>query len=122
MDQLPQRRSYGPGDILIREGGGGDSFYWIESGSVEVYKRAPTGDKVVIGHIPAGGIFGELAAIDEHERMASVRALEPTICRIFPSIHLKEKIAHSDELVQTIINIFVQNIRKLTEAQIQKPR
>ena len=120
MDNIADRRTYGPGDVILREGDSGDSFYLIEKGSVEVYKRGPNGQKIVIGKIPAGGIFGEMAVIDDKPRMASAAAVEPTICRVIPRALLDKKIASSDRLVQAIIKIFIQNIRTITELQIAK--
>ena len=120
MDNIADRRTYGPGDIILREGDSGDSFYLIEKGSVEIYKKGPNGQKIVIGKIPAGGIFGEMAVIDDKPRMASAAAIEATICRVIPRTMLEKKIASSDKLVQAIIKIFIQNIRTITELQIAK--
>jgi CRP/FNR family cyclic AMP-dependent transcriptional regulator len=120
MDNIADRRTYGPGDIVIREGDSGDAFYLIEKGSVEIYKKGPAGQKIVIGKIPAGGIFGEMAVIDDKPRMASAAAIEPTVCRVIPRALLEKKIAGSDRLVQAIIKIFIQNIRTITELQIAK--
>jgi CRP/FNR family cyclic AMP-dependent transcriptional regulator len=120
MDNIADRRTYGPGDVILREGDSGDAFYLIEKGSVEVYKKGPSGQKLVIGKIPAGGIFGEMAVIDDKPRMASAAAVEPTVCRVIPRALLEKKIAGSDKLVQAIIKIFIQNIRTITELQIAK--
>ena len=120
MDNIADRRTYGPGDIILREGDSGDSFFLIEKGAVEIYKKGPTGQKIVIGRIPAGGIFGEMAVIDDKPRMASAAAVEATICRVIPRMLLEKKIASSDKLVQAIIKIFIQNIRTITELQIAK--
>src|SRR4051812_40266843 len=120
MDNIADRRTYGPGDVILREGDSGDSFYLIEKGSVEIYKKGPNGQKIVIGKIPTGGIFGEMAVIDDKPRMASAAAVEPTVCRVIPRMMLEKKIAGSDKLVQAIIKIFIQNIRTITELQIAK--
>jgi CRP-like cAMP-binding protein len=119
MMSLERHHSFGPGEIIIHDGDCGDRFFLIESGSVQVFKRTATGHKMVIGKIPTGGIFGEMAVIDGHARMASVAALEPTICRIFAPELLGTKIAESDPMVRVIISLFMQHIRKLTETQIQ---
>jgi CRP-like cAMP-binding protein len=120
MDNIADRRTYGPGDIVIREGDSGDAFYLIEKGSVEIYKKGPAGQKLVLGKIPTGGIFGEMAVIDDKPRMASAAAIEPTVCRVIPRALLERKIASSDKLIQAIIKIFIQNIRTITELQLTK--
>jgi CRP/FNR family cyclic AMP-dependent transcriptional regulator len=118
MDGIADRRSYGEGDLIFREGMRGDGFYLIEKGQVEIYKLAPDGQKIVIGKIVTGGIFGEMSAIDDEPRMANAAALEPTVCRIIPPSVLKKKIASSDRLVQAIIRVFMNNIREITKRKI----
>lgn len=118
MDGIADRRSYGEGDLIFREGMRGDGFYLIEKGQVEIYKLAPDGQKIVIGKIDAGGIFGEMSAIDDEPRMANAAALEPTVCRVIPPSVLKKKIAGSDRLVQAIIRVFMNNIREITKRKI----
>ena len=118
MEGIADRRSYGAGDLIFRDGARGDGFYLIEKGAVEIYKMTPNGTKVVIGKIGPGGIFGEMSAIDDEPRMANAAALEPTICRVIPPAVLKKKIAGSDRLVQAIIRVFMQNIRGITHRKI----
>ena len=116
---IADRRTYGAGDTIFREGDRGEGIYLVEKGSVEIFKRLPDGKKIVIGKIQAGGIFGEMAAIDERPRMASAAAMEHTICRIVPRAILEKKIAASDKLVRAIMKIFMQNIRSITEMHIK---
>ena len=118
MDGIADRRSYGVGDLIFRDGARGDGFYLVEKGSVEIYKTAPNGQKIVIGKIGPGGIFGEMSAIDDEPRMANAAALEPTTCRVIPPSVLKKKVASSDRLVQAIIRVFMQNIRGITQRKI----
>jgi CRP/FNR family transcriptional regulator, cyclic AMP receptor protein len=118
MDGIADRRSYGAGDLIFRDGARGDGFYLVEKGAVEIFKTAPDGQRVVIGKIGPGGIFGEMSAIDDEPRMASAAAVEPTVCRVIPAAVLKKKIAASDRLVQAIVRVFMQNIRGITQRKI----
>jgi len=119
MDGIADRRTFGAGDTIFREGDRGEGIYLVEKGSVEIFKKTPDGRKIVIGKIQAGGIFGEMAAIDERPRMASAAAMEHTICRIVPRGVLEKKIAASDKLVRAIMKIFMHNIRTITEMHIK---
>src|SRR3954471_15665362 len=51
MDGIADRRTFGTGDTIFREGDRGEGIYLVEKGSVEIFKKAPDGRKVVIGKI-----------------------------------------------------------------------
>lgn len=62
------------GDWFFREGEGGTSVYWLESGRVAVLKTRG-GEDVELRRMDAGACFGEVALFDLGPRSASVRAL-----------------------------------------------
>jgi len=64
-----------PGQIILRENTPGDSAYILLSGSVEISKRIE-GQRVVLGRLGPGSIFGEMSLIDGSPRSATVTALE----------------------------------------------
>src|ERR1700758_227622 len=99
---IADRRTYGTGDTIFREGDRGEGIFLVEKGCVEIFKKAPDGRKIVLGKIQVGGIFGEMAAIDERPRMASAAAMEHTVCRVIPRAILDKKLAASDKLVRAI--------------------
>ena len=61
---LFKARRFAPGDVVIREGSGGASFYVIDSGEASVTIR---GDEVAV--LGPGDHFGEIALIDGGERL-----------------------------------------------------
>jgi CRP-like cAMP-binding protein len=64
-----QISSFKSGDVLIKEGEEGDSFFVLTSGSVEVR----TGE-TLLAQLEAGAAIGEMALIDPAPRTASIRA------------------------------------------------
>jgi DNA-binding SARP family transcriptional activator len=64
------------GEVIIEEGAPSDAVYWIEAGTVEVY-RASAGGEAVLAELGPGRYFGELAGLLGIRRTASVRALTP---------------------------------------------
>ena len=72
-------KSFCRGEVIIKEGQPGSTFFVILSGMVEVLKRKE-GHDVVIGVLGQNEFFGEMSLIDEEsgKRCASVRALEDT--------------------------------------------
>ena len=80
LAETGKRRTYAPGDEMVREGSSGTALYVMLSGDARV-ERA--GER--IGSVTAGDFFGELALIEEHSRTASVIAIEETDCLLFPA-------------------------------------
>lgn len=79
--QLMRQEFYNEGDVIIREGEEGATFYMISSGSVNIYKKA-------VGNEPIGTIgkkkyFGEKALLSDDVRAATcVAATSPLVCYV----------------------------------------
>ncbi len=63
------------GSWFFREGDPAESMFVLESGRVQVLRRAPERD-IVLCEFASGDCFGEMALMDLHPRSASVRAVE----------------------------------------------
>ncbi len=68
-------RRFAAGETVIREGSGGAAFFLIDSGEATV-----TIHGVERGVLGAGDHFGEIALIDEGERMATITATTDLVC------------------------------------------
>lgn len=66
-----ETQKFAPGDIIIKEGDPGSSFYLLESGEADAYK-GDTDNKVL--HYTKGDFFGELALLNDAPRAASIVA------------------------------------------------
>ncbi|KAL6866046.1 hypothetical protein ACO1O0_002146 [Amphichorda felina] len=66
-----ETRKFTPGEVIIKEGDPGDSFYLLESGEANAYKGDPS-NKVL--SYKKGDFFGELALLNDAPRAASVVA------------------------------------------------
>jgi len=63
------------GQVIVRQGDPADRFYMIASGSFVVTQRAtPTAPPVVLRHLGANDVFGELGLLRESPRSATVAA------------------------------------------------
>jgi CRP-like cAMP-binding protein len=67
-------RRYAEGEHIIDGQSGGRDIYFVISGTVRVVNYSPSGREVAFDDIPAGGYFGELAALDGGPRSAFVQA------------------------------------------------
>ncbi|KAF0686833.1 Aste57867_21393 [Aphanomyces stellatus] len=62
------------GDVIIRAGEGGEAFYMVESGTVQVFEDDPTLGRVVLQVLAAGDFFGEVSLMRHGPASATVVA------------------------------------------------
>ena len=72
-----RRRSLPRGATLITEGTRSSEVYAVLSGHLKVFSTTDRGGEVVLAVRGPGALLGELAAIDDEPRAASVCAIEP---------------------------------------------
>jgi HD-GYP domain-containing protein (c-di-GMP phosphodiesterase class II) len=69
------RRTFTRGEVVFNEGDHGDSLYVVRSGLLHVV-RPSVDPEVILDRLEADNVFGELAAVNECRRSASVIAVE----------------------------------------------
>ncbi len=68
-----RRQTFGPGEVIIRQGELGKSFFIIEDGVVEVIVRNSEDQEVIVSQLMRGQYFGEMALLGDRRRTATVR-------------------------------------------------
>lgn len=90
-------RTYTQAQEIISKENDARDVYFITSGSARVVNWSASGREVSFEDIPAGGMFGELAAIDGAPRSATVVALEVTeVCSIDAAAFMEAVLNHPD--------------------------
>lgn len=108
-------RTFKAGQYVFREFEVGDLAFVIKSGEVEIIKMIDD-NEVVLGTIGAGGIFGEMALIDDKPRMASARAItEGTTAIVVTRDLFAVKLNKTDPFIKGLLNILVSHIRSMSE-------
>lgn len=64
------------GEDVITQGDIGDTFYLLESGEVDVYKKKPDAEEIKVHTYKSGDAFGELALMYNAPRAATCRVPE----------------------------------------------
>jgi len=80
------KKTYAPGDIIIRQDDPGQSVFIVIEGAVSVRIRLQTGPEIEVGRLGAGDFFGELALITGDPRKASIIARTKTLVYEIPQI------------------------------------
>ena len=69
------RRTFSPGEIIVREGDYGDRMYIVKEGRVRISKVI-FGQEKLLAEIGRGQFFGELSLINNKDRAATATAIE----------------------------------------------
>src|SRR5262245_5862 len=73
--RLFKEHHFSKGEIVVKEGAGGDTFFLIDSGEATVFIGGR--DQTTL---KPGDYFGEIALIDEGTRMAMITASNELVC------------------------------------------
>lgn len=101
------------GELIIEQFSLGDTFYYIESGSVRVWKFLDTSKEEVldIGDLSAGEYFGEIALIDSAPRTVNITAQEDSVLLVLKRDTFYDLIETNPKTTLTILKILTARIR-----------
>ena len=100
------------GDEIVREGDIGDSLYLIKKGKVSIQKKIGNSSSTVLAELGVGDCFGEMAAIDEEVRSASVIAGESCTLMRISKEDLMEVIIECPHIGIELLRIFIRRLRR----------
>jgi CRP-like cAMP-binding protein len=103
------------GTAVFNEGDRGDRAYVVQDGVIEIVRNDEYGNPIVLGTVEKGGIFGEMALIDDQPRMATARAQVATTVIAVPRGVFAQKLAKCDPFIRGLLGIFVRNIRSMAQ-------
>ena len=109
-----ERISIQAGQAIFDEGDFGDRAYIVEDGIVEI-SRKDGGEKMTLGTVERNGIFGEMALIDESNRIASAVAVIDTVLIPVPKVAIQSILANADPLLRKLVSVLVSNARSLSD-------
>lgn len=109
-EQSLETRAYKSGEIIFRQGDTGDDAFIVENGQVEIARGNGTAE-LVIATIEAGGLFGEMALIDDAPRMATARAMRATKCVIIPKRAFSKLMRDAHPVLRVVLGTMMQRVR-----------
>jgi len=113
--RVMERKAVSEGTVLFREGSRGDVAYLVQKGQIEILKDEPSGSQKRIGVINEGGIFGEMALIDDKPRMATAKAIKACTLVVINQMIFQEKMQKLDPFMKGLLNVLVQNLRNMAK-------
>jgi CRP-like cAMP-binding protein len=117
QDRVLERKVFQAGEIIFKEGDEGLRAYVVQAGGVEIFKIKDE-KRVVLGIVGPGGIFGEMALIDDVPRMAYAAAVDVTTVILISRQMLAEKLSKADPFLRGLINVFASNLRSIAQRNI----
>jgi CRP-like cAMP-binding protein len=101
------RRSYAPGELIIREGDAASALYVILSGRVVVERQVPGGCENLMEFGPHE-FFGEVALIENAPRTVSVRAVEETECILIVAWEFTALVRESPDVAEVLLKELIR--------------
>lgn len=110
----PDEKVFQDGDLIIKEGNTDKNFYQLMQGSVVITKGGR-----VIGEISQpGDYFGEMSALLDQPRVATIKSKGKSVVKVFPGDKLKETLINypdiSLKIIRSLINRLNETDRRLS--------
>jgi CRP/FNR family cyclic AMP-dependent transcriptional regulator len=100
-----------PGDYLLHEGAESREMYYLQAGTLAVFKRK--GDKEhQIGTIISGELVGEMSFLDKQPRSASVKAMTESTLVIVPHEKLEKTLDQLPKWFTALLSTLLERLRK----------
>ncbi|HWQ28084.1 MAG TPA: cyclic nucleotide-binding domain-containing protein [Dehalococcoidia bacterium] len=110
LERIAVARSYAEGQDIVKEGDQGAGFFLITKGKVDVLKG---GSK--LNTLGVGDFFGEMALLDSHPRVATVRALENTECLAMSRWDFVAELRANPDIAIEMLEAVSARLRQLEE-------
>jgi len=99
------------GDYLIREGEESNQMYYVQGGSLAVFKTKGGAEKQ-IGTIYSGELVGEMSFLDSEPRSASIKAISDCSLLVIPSEKFKAVFDSQPNWYRALVNTLLERLRK----------
>ena len=108
-------RTFNGGEVIIREGDSGNTFFQLLEGRVGVFKNYDKADEVQVAVIEPGQYFGEMAVIENYPRSSTVVAIGDVKVVEIPAEALNEYFTQNPDNILSIMEVFGSRIKKMTD-------
>ena len=107
-------KTFGNGEVIIKEGDIGNSFFKITGGNAVVYKNYGQPDQVKLTVLEPGQFFGEMAVIETYPRSSTVVADGDVKVVETPGEELNSYYREDPKMILAIMKHLGDRVRELT--------
>ena len=121
-DSLVRRgtiRTFSRGQALMHEGQIPDRVLVVRSGRVKVYSTTPTGKEVVLAVRGPGELVGELSALDQEPRSASIVALDRVEAVVLSSTEFRRFLLENPRVALWLLGMLSRRLRDADAKRVE---
>lgn len=107
------------GGVIFKEGGPGDTAFFIRSGSVDILSHGPDGNERLLQRLGVGELFGEMALLDQTRRSASAYAPDGAELFIVTRDEVTTLLRQEPQMALWMLGLFSHRLRVLTRLSSQ---
>lgn len=108
-------KTFGAGEVIIKEGDSGNTFFQLLEGNVGVYQNYGQKDEVVVATLGPGQYFGEMAVIENYPRSSTVVAEGEVKVIEIAAEELNDYISQYPDKILTIMKLLGSRIKTMTD-------
>jgi len=114
LEQLAKRfveRDFPSGAQIVTQGQGGEGFFIVQSGKVDVIRERADGTKALVNQMGPGDFLGELALLDNGLRTATATTTEATRCLVLTRWDFMALLREDADMAVTILEELARRFR-----------
>ncbi|MBI1275503.1 cyclic nucleotide-binding domain-containing protein [bacterium] len=116
-----QRVQLEAGQLVFKEGDKSDVAYVVESGKVEILKKAPHGD-VSLATLGPGEMFGEMGLFEDRPRSATARAVEITILNVMDHQAVMQMVEQCSQPLRQLVKTAFERLQAANQKITEKDK
>lgn len=97
--------TYASGEVPVRQGETGDSFYMIKCGRVNVVVEKSSGESAVVATLGPGNFFGEMSLLTGAVRTASIHVMEDAEFIVVDKENFRSTLANNPSIAESMSHI-----------------
>lgn len=110
ISQLEIKRKYPKGSIVFNEGDKGESFFYIQSGKIKMYKTSFDGREVILNIFGEGAILAEVTMFNDLDYPATAEVIEDAVIGMIYNRDIEKLVLENRELSLQIIKELSQRL------------
>ena len=120
LRRMATEQSFTVGQEVFREGDPGDGAFVVKNGLVEISGQINQDKRQVFSLIGPGGVFGEMAVIEQLPRSACATATQPTTVYFLPRVEMLSLIERSPVLASALLQLVSRRLREFNQHYLQE--